>query len=95
MLPILQRRDTVIDEARGTAPHRHVAAFQPQTAHRVSAPFAAPQEYRRQPQRDGNDRRPGVVLIAILMQSELRPGGVAVDQAGVGVVIGKSGSSGS
>jgi hypothetical protein len=36
-LPVLERRDTVIDESRGTAPHHDVAAFEVQATHRTGA----------------------------------------------------------
>ena len=58
MLPVLKRRDTVIDKASGTAPHRDVTAFEAQTAHGIGAAFTAPQEYGRQAKRDGDDRSP-------------------------------------
>src|SRR5712692_8229401 len=51
MLPVLERRDAVIDEACGTAPHRDVTAFEVQAAHRIGAAFDAPQEYGGQAER--------------------------------------------
>ena len=33
MIPVLERRDAVIDEARRTAPHYDITAFDAQTAH--------------------------------------------------------------
>ena len=33
VLPVLERRDAVIDEACGTAPHHDVTAFEVQAAH--------------------------------------------------------------
>jgi hypothetical protein len=92
--PVLERRDAVIDEARGTAPHHHVAAFEAHAAHRIAAPLAAPQEGGGQAQGDGDDGRPGIVLVAVLMQAELGTGGIAIDQAGIGVVIGEAGFGG-
>ena len=71
MLPILERSDAVIDEARGTAPHRRRRRFRAQAAHRIGAALAAPQEYGGQAQRDGDDRRPGILLVTVLMEAEL------------------------
>src|SRR5216684_7569316 len=94
MLPILKRSDSVIDEACGTAPHRDVTAFEPQPAHRIGAAFAAPQEYGRQAERDGDNRSPGILLVTVLMEAEFGARDVAVDQARVGIVVGKPGLGG-
>src|ERR1700688_2859039 len=91
MVPVLERRDSVIDEARGSAPYSDVTAFQAQAAHRVGPALAAPQEYGRQAQRDGDDRSPGILLVAVLMQTEFGAGEVAVDQASVGIVLSEPG----
>src|SRR5688572_2606095 len=45
MPSLLERSDTVIDEASGTAPYRNVTAFEAQAADRIGAAFPAPQEY--------------------------------------------------
>ena len=71
MLPVLERSDTVIDEAGGTAPHRNVTAFEAQAAHRIGAAFAAPQEYGRQAERNGDDRSPGILLVTVLMEARV------------------------
>ena len=71
MLSILERSDTVIDEARRPAPHHDVAMFDLKAPHWIGPPFAAPQEQGRQTQGNRNNRRPCVVLIAILVQTEL------------------------
>ena len=47
MLPLLERRDAVIDEACRTAPHHDVTTFEVHAAHRIGTVFAAPQEYGR------------------------------------------------
>jgi hypothetical protein len=87
MLPIGERRDTVIDEACGTSPHHDVAAFETKAAHSIGATFAAPQEDSRQTERDGDDRRPSILLVTVLMETEFGASDIAVDQAGVGIVV--------
>src|SRR5712691_8814514 len=89
VLPVLERRDAVINETCGTAPHRDVAAFEGQAAHRIGAAFAAPQEYGRQAERDGDDRGPGILFVTVLMEAEFGARDVAVDQASVGIVVGE------
>ena len=74
VLPGFQRRDAVIDEARGTAPDRHVAVFDAQAADRIAAPLSAPQEYGGQAQRDGDDGRPGILFVAVLVEAEFAAG---------------------
>src|ERR1035438_864193 len=90
MVPLLEGSDAVIHEACGTAPHHHVAALQPQTAYWTAAALPAPQEHGRQAQGYGNDGRPGVLLVAVLMEAEFGSREVAIDQAGVGIVSGET-----
>jgi hypothetical protein len=87
MLPIAERSDTVIDEASGTAPHHDVTAFQSQAAHWIGPTFATPQEYGRQAERNGDDRSPGILLVAVLMKTEFGPRDVAIDQASVRIIV--------
>src|SRR5258708_26963886 len=91
MLPILKGSDTVIDKARGTAPHRDVTVFEAQTAHGIGAAFTAPQEYGVQAKRDGDDRSPGIFLVTVLMEAEFGARDIAVDQASVRIVVGEAG----
>src|SRR5260370_37826984 len=91
MLPVLKGRDTVIDQARGTAPHRDVTAFEAQTAHGIGAAFTAPQEYGGQAKRDGDDRSLGIFFVTGLMEAEFGARDVAVDQASVRIVVGEGG----
>ena len=91
MLSRAERAHTVIDEAGGTAPYRNVTAFETQAAHRIGAAFAAPKKDRRQTERDGDDRSPCIVLVAVPMQTQFGAHHVAVDQASVRIIIGESG----
>jgi hypothetical protein len=84
----------MVDEARGTAPHDDVAAFETQAAHPTRAARAAPQEHGGQAERDGDYRSPGIILVAILMEAEFGAGDVSVDQASVGIVGGEPRLSG-
>ena len=90
----LERRHAVVDEAGGTAPNRDVAALQTEAAHGIGAALAAPQKHSGQAERDRDDGRPGILLVTILMQPEFGAGGIAVDQAGVGIVGGEPGIGG-
>src|SRR5690349_14647630 len=87
MPPLPERSDTVIDESRGTAPHRNVTAFEAQSAYRIGAAFAAPQEYGRKAERNGNDRSPSILLVTILMEAELGASDIAIDQASIGIIL--------
>ena len=79
----------MINEPRGAAPHHHIAAFEAKPPHGVGTPLAAPQKHGGQSERNGDDGRPGVLLVAILMQAELGARDIAVDQASVGIVGGE------
>src|SRR5262245_61652851 len=94
MLSRAERAHTMIDEAGGTAPYRNVTAFETQAAHRIRTAFAAPKKDRRQTERDGDDRSPCIVLIAVPMQTQFGPRHVAIDQASIGIIIGESGLGG-
>jgi hypothetical protein len=87
MLSVLERGHAVIDKACGTAPHRDVTAFEMQATHRIGTAFAAPQEYGRQAERDGDDRSPAILLVTVLMKTEFGTWDVAVDEASVGIVV--------
>lgn len=69
-LPVVERRHTVIDEAGGTSPHCDVTAFEAEVAHWIGTTFATPQEYSRQTERDRDDRRPSILLVTVLMETE-------------------------
>src|SRR3546814_16651770 len=86
-------RDAVMGEAAAATPYGDVAALQPNSPRSVAAGGAAEQEDRRQAERDRDDGRLEVALVAVLMQRKTRPGYVTVDQAGVGHEAGKSGFS--
>src|SRR5215471_4826709 len=87
MLSLLERSDTMIDEPRRTAPHNHVAVFDREAAHRFGTALAAPQEHRGKAERNRNNRGPGIVLVAILMETEFGARDIAVDEAGVRIVL--------
>src|SRR5215471_10681769 len=87
MPSVLERSDTMIDEPRRTAPHNHVAVFHREAAYRVGTALAAPQEHRGKAERNRNNRGPGIVLVAILMETEFRARDIAVDEAGVRIVL--------
>src|SRR5712691_10847170 len=91
MLPIAERSDSMIGEASGTAPHHDVTAFEAQAAHWIGASFAAPQEYGRQAERNGDDRSPGILLVAVLVKAEFGARDIAIDQASVGIIVGEPG----
>jgi hypothetical protein len=55
--------------------------------HRVVSLQAAELEYRRQTQRDGNDRIGEVALVLVLVERQTRTRLVAVDQACVGTKL--------
>src|SRR5262249_36779140 len=87
MPPVPEPSDAVIDEPRRTAPHDHVAVFDRDAAHRVGTALAAPQEHRGKADRNLNNRGTGIVLVAILMETEFRARDIAVDEAGVRIVL--------
>src|SRR5437667_920388 len=90
MPPLPERSDTVIDEASGTAPHRDVTAFEGQASYRIGAAFAAPQEYGRQAERNGDDRSPSILLVTVLMEAEFGASHIAIDQASIGIIVCKT-----
>jgi hypothetical protein len=47
-----------------------MSAFQVQAAHRIGTTLAAPRECGRQAERDGDDRSPSILLVAVLMKTE-------------------------
>src|SRR2546427_585425 len=93
MLPVPERSDTVIDKTGGAAPHCDVAVFDPQAAHGILAAFAAPQKYRRQAERNRDDRGRRVFLVAILMEAQFGAGGITIDQASVRIIAVEPGLS--
>ncbi len=86
MLGFAQRRDTMIGETSGTAPHHDVTAFKIQTAHLVGTPVAAPKECVRHAKRDGNNRSPCIVFVAVLMKTEFASRNLAIDKASVRII---------
>lgn len=91
MHSLFQWSDPVKNKSRGAAPHDHVAAFELDASYGIGAALAAPKEYGGWAQRHGYNRCPGIFLITVLMQTESRSSGVAVDQASIGIVLGESG----
>src|SRR5688500_13544168 len=85
VVPVLQRRDAVIEEASRSAPHRNVSALDQQPTKWIGALLPAPQEYGRDSQRDGDNRSPGILLVTVLVDAELGACDIAVDQASVGI----------
>src|SRR5437016_13672739 len=73
VVSIGERRDAVVGEPRGAAPHCDVAAIQAHAAQPIAAARAAEQEHRRQPQRYGYDRSAEVALVSVLVEREPRP----------------------
>src|SRR5215510_10279263 len=91
MVPFGKRSDTVIDEAGGPTPHDDITVFEPQAAHRVRATLAAPQEDRGQAERNRNDRSRCIHLVTILMKTEFGARRIAIDQAGIRIIINEPG----
>src|SRR5215471_18066970 len=91
MVSIAKRSDTVIDETCRPAPHHDVTALETHPPHRIGATFATPKEYARQPKRNGDNRSPGILLVAVLMKAEFGAGDIPIDEAGVGIIMRKPG----
>ena len=83
----LYRQNAVEAQPRRTAPHHHIAMLQQHALHGVAALEAAELKYRRQTERNGNDRLAQIFLIFILMQRQLRARLIAIDQTGVGLKV--------
>jgi hypothetical protein len=79
-----ERQHAVIAQTVGSAPDERVAVPEQQALRLVRAPGAAEQEHRRQAERDRDDGRGEIALVAVLVQRQARAGGIAVDQAGIG-----------
>jgi len=77
-----------------TGEPRWRALFEVQAAHWIGPAFAAPQEYGRQADRDGDNRSPGILFVTVLMEAEFSACDVAVDQASVRIVVGEAGLGG-
>src|SRR5262245_28436658 len=90
MLSFFERSHTMINKAGGTTPHHSIAAFEEQAAHRIRTAFSTPKEDGRHTKRNGDDRGPGIVLVAIPMQTQFSALHIAIDQAGVGIIISES-----
>ena len=87
MLAFFEWRNTVIHEPGGTAPHDDITIFQPETAHSVRAAFPSPEKYGGQAKRNGDDRSPGILLVAVLMKAEFGSCDIAIDQARIGIIV--------
>ena len=85
-----QRGDAMVGEPRFAAPDHHVAALQSHAARPVLARRAAELKDCGQPERDRDDGRGVVLLVAVLVQGEARAGLVTIDQAGVASEVGKA-----
>ena len=68
MEPFVERFHAVKDEARGATPYDDIAMFKPYPPWPIVASEAAEQKDRRQPERDGDNRRIEIKLVPILMQ---------------------------
>src|SRR5258707_15175714 len=84
MVALGQRPDPMKGEPRRAAPHRDIAALEPESARPVVAAQAAEQENRGQAERHRHDRAIEGPLVLVLMQRQPRTGLIAVDQAGIG-----------
>src|SRR5690349_8952245 len=82
----LQRCHAVINEPGGAAPYRNISVFEAQAPHGIRTAFTAPQKSSGNAKRDGDNRRPGIPLVTILVQAELRSGDVTIDQASIRIV---------
>src|SRR5262245_9353656 len=91
MFPVAEGSDTVINETSRSTPHHGVTVFEAHAAHPIRATLAAPQKYSRHAERNGDDRRPGIVLITILVEAEFGACDITIDQAGVGIISGEPG----
>ena len=85
-----QRRDAVINQPIRTAPNDDVAALQRNAPRPVAAAVAAEQEYRRQSERNRDDRRGQVALVLVPVQRQSCPGLIQIYQAGVRLKAGIS-----
>src|SRR6266700_1051705 len=83
VLAVGERRYAVKKQPRWSAPDHDVAMVQAKATRLVRAFQPAEQEDRGQPQRDRDDRRSKILLVAVLVQRHPRAGRVAVDQAGI------------
>src|SRR5215471_13832280 len=91
MISLRKRSHPVINKPCGAAPHDDISAFETQPKRAVGTPFPAPQKYGRQTERNGDNRGPGIILVAVLMQAEFGSSDITIDQAGVRIVLGKAG----
>jgi hypothetical protein len=89
MLRLTERSDTVIGETGRAAPYHDVPVFNWEAADRIRAAFATPQEYGRNAEGNGNDRRPAIILVAILVEAKLRARDITIDEASVWIIIRK------
>src|SRR4030088_5866 len=81
MFPILQRRNTVITQPRGTSPHKYISMCDLNALRFVTALQTAKEESCGQSQRDGDNRLHKITLILVLMQRQSRTGFIPIDEA--------------
>ena len=60
----------MIHKACGTTPYGDIAAFKTQATYWIGTVFSAPQKDCGKAERDGDDRRPGIFLVTILVKAE-------------------------
>src|SRR5438132_13427525 len=73
----------MVGQARRATPDDDVAALQRNASGPVATAQAAKQEYRRQAERNRDDRRRQIALVFVAMQRQPGSGLVPVDQASV------------
>src|SRR6266446_2771775 len=90
MLAIGERRDAMVGQARRATPDDDVAVLQRNAPGPVAAAHTAEQEYRRQAERNRDDRRRQIAFVFVAMQRQPGYGLIPVDQASVGFEPGEA-----
>src|SRR5262249_53775100 len=90
----LEWGDAVIGEAGRAAPHHDVTVFKSQPPYSIRSPFTTPEEHSRDTQRNRDNRRPGIILVAILMKTEFCARHIPINKTGIRTVVCKAGFGG-
>ena len=90
--PCFNGQHAVVAQPRRSAPHDHVAVHERHALALVVARRAAEQKHCGQAERDRDDRRTEIALVFVLVQRQPRAGIVAIDQACIGLEVGKAGA---
>jgi hypothetical protein len=81
MFTILQRRNAVITQPRGTSPHKYISMYDLNALCFVRALQTTKEEDCGQSQRDRDNRLRKITLVLVLMQRQCRTGFIPIDKA--------------